>query len=222
MTLSNDEMPLHPDLNAIAAFADGRLSTADRAALVGHLTDCAECRSTLAALARGLPRSARFVRTAGWLSLAATLVLAATVGTIVWRAHRGVQSAAGSPAGRPTAEPGVPASGIARPPFTGSPAPQPGPPTETPSLADRRGAIRQVGGKTFRLVAGEWLDSAYDPVGLLPVERVDEAGARAALLARIPALQPFAALGPRVLVMYDGAVYRFNVTADPSSTPPAR
>jgi hypothetical protein len=66
-----------------------------------------------------------------------------------------------------------------------------------------------LGGKTFRLVAGEWVDSDYDPLSLLPVETVS-ASTRASLLDRMPELKPYAALGPNVLVVHRGVVYRFS------------
>jgi hypothetical protein len=38
---------------------------------------------------------------------------------------------------------------------------------------------------------------------------------RSALLARIPALVPYAALGERVRVVYEGTVYRFGLDPSP-------
>jgi len=67
-----------------------------------------------------------------------------------------------------------------------------------------------INGKTFRLVAGEWIDSAYDPIALLPVQEIAGPEARAAVIARIPALAQYVALGSRVIVTHDGIVYQFR------------
>ena len=67
-----------------------------------------------------------------------------------------------------------------------------------------------MNGKTFRLVAGEWIDSAYDPPALLPVRDLVGPDARTDVLARIPALAPYAALGANVTVVHEGVVYRFR------------
>src|SRR5438128_10843721 len=83
MMLSNEEMP-HPDLNALAAFAEGRLGARERVALGAHAADCAECRTMLATLARA-SRTATPLR---WLPLAATLVLAGTAAVAVWQIQR--------------------------------------------------------------------------------------------------------------------------------------
>jgi hypothetical protein len=60
------------------------------------------------------------------------------------------------------------------------------------------------------MVAGEWIDSAYDPEALLPSVDVASADARRDLLARIPALAPYAAIADRVIVVHEGIVYRFT------------
>src|SRR5689334_6039009 len=89
MALSKSEMISHPDLNALAAFIDRRLSEADHAEMVTHLVGCEECRALVAAHARGQmpvaegsesagPRSRSPFRPAVWLPIAATLALATT------------------------------------------------------------------------------------------------------------------------------------------------
>ena len=88
--------------------------------------------------------------------------------------------------------------------------PSPAAPTSEGLLA-RRSGQRIVGGKTFHLVAGEWIDSGYDRLADLPVVQVATPAERAALLARLPALKPYAALGNRVVVVVDAVVYRFDV-----------
>ena len=70
--------------------------------------------------------------------------------------------------------------------------------------------MQQINGKTFRLVAGEWIDSAYDPLAALPVQEITGSEARTALLARLPVLSQYAAIGPRVTVAHDGIVYQFR------------
>ena len=94
-----------------------------------------------------------------------------------------------------------------------APAPNPAPVSPASGSGSRgptRGGTRVVGDRTFRLVAGEWIDAAYDPLGLLPVEVIDGQEARAAVVTRVPALAPYAALGARVVVVQEGVVYRFR------------
>jgi hypothetical protein len=231
MALSKNEMGgSHPDLNALAAFIDQRLSEAERAAVVTHLAGCFDCRAVVAAHARGLGstpvqadqpagrRSRRGFRPAVWLPIAATLTLATTAALlVVWRIDRG----APAPAGRvPIAsEPARPVTGTPVPVAPGAqspvrlPPPAPTvtvPPGQPDPLATRRSAVRVVNGKTFRLVAGDWIDAAYDPPALLPVRDLAGPDARADALARIPALAPYAALGANVTVVHEGVVYRFR------------
>jgi hypothetical protein len=78
-----------------------------------------------------------------------------------------------------------------------------------------RGTQRRVAGKTFRFTFGEWIDADFDVSARLPEVTVSSAEERAALLARLPALAPYAALGDRVRVVHDGAVYRFQLETPP-------
>ena len=78
-----------------------------------------------------------------------------------------------------------------------------------------RGAERRVGDKRFRLVAGEWIDAAYDPMDPRPVVAVTTPAERTALLERLPALRPFADLGERVIVVHGGSVYKFGRPESP-------
>ena len=220
MALSKSEMVHHPDLNAIAAFIDGRLSEAERAGVVAHLVGCAECRTLVAAHARGQgqtdaqgqtaagPRSRSLFRPAVWLPIAATLALATTAALIVSRTDQ-------TPVTPSSAPPIAPQP--SQPPVDTTPQPSVPPATTTvPAPADpgsvttRRSGAQQINGKTFRLVAGEWIDSAYDPLAALPVQEISGAEARAAAIARVPALAPYAALGARVTVAHDGIVYQFR------------
>jgi len=88
--------------------------------------------------------------------------------------------------------------------------PKPGVDTLDPGLLVTRGGGRRVAGKTFRLAAGEWVDASFDPAAGLPISDVNGPDQRSSLLARLPALAPYAALGERVLVVFEGTVYRFR------------
>jgi hypothetical protein len=205
-----------PNLNDLAALADGRLTGADRDRTLAHVAECQECRDVLALLARRASAASglRRPRPSVWMPVAAMLTVATVAGLLL----RG-------PAGPTPPDGGPPAAGSSPPPGDRAlPAPAPGPrptmapdaapgqpPPATPDdLARRRSGTRQVDGKVFRLVAGEWIDSSFDPAALLPVIEVNTAAARRELLARIPALEPYAALGDRVIVVFRGDVYRFD------------
>ena len=223
MTLSNEEMPpSHPDLVGLSAFVDGRLADDERREWVAHLSLCAECRAILATLARGrddvdavagleqAPRMA-FYRAMVWLPIAATLTVATMAGVAVWRANSVSELSAPAESTAPIPSPAAPAK---PPPQQSVPAQTPSPPVSQlpidPGVTLRRGGDRVVEGKTFRLVAGEWIDAAYDPFAVLPVEIVEGDALRSSTLVRVPALTPFAALGSRVTVVHDGVVYRFR------------
>jgi hypothetical protein len=214
------------DLNLLAAFAEDRLDETERQQLVAHLAGCAECRATLAAYARASvpaqPRPAGATDTSAswrsWMSVAAMLAIL-TIGGIVALLNRdaivppaavdpnpGSQAPAVGPPGT-TPAPTRPGQGRET-----APAPtDPVPPGGTPTL--RRGSERIVGGKTFTLVAGEWIDRSYDRFALLPLVDAPTPAERDKLLARVPALRPFAALGPRVLAVHEGTVYRIGPVA---------
>ena len=206
-----DESP--HDINLLAAYLEDRLAEQEKKGLVEHLAVCPECRATLAMLARGadlLPRpvaagsASRVSRwplpVRVWLPLAATVVLAVAALTRF-----------------PSPKAVVPGEAMGRPA-----SPSPTPPASSPPAGDRgarprearvpilRGAEREVAGKTFRLVFGEWIDTEFDPAAALPSVDVKTSEESSALLARIPALAPYAALGERVLVVHQGTVYRFG------------
>jgi Putative zinc-finger len=208
------------DLNAIAAYAERRLDDNERALVERHLVGCEECRATLATYARGAsavsetrgtrPASGfRFDRTS-WLALAATAVLAVGVSFYM----RTELPEPTQPLGR---APESPAGGTVGPPVQSPAARVPSPVSAPPRAGDRaglsttRGGQRQVGGKTFRLEAGAWVDSTYDARKALPTTDVSGIEARAALLRDKPALKPYAALGAQVTVVLDGVVYRFDM-----------
>lgn len=195
----------------MAAMIDGKLASDERAAVVQHLAECEVCREAMAEHARASSAldqgTGRFGGTAAmvWMSVAATLAMATVAGVLVLRrppAAIDQPAIDGAPAQPPVVSPAPPPLPAATPP----PVTTPDSPED---LTIRRSGTRAISGKTFRLVAGEWIDGAYDPLALLPTEQVEPAD-RDAALARIPALKPFASLGPRFVVVHDGTVYRFG------------
>jgi hypothetical protein len=76
-------------------------------------------------------------------------------------------------------------------------------------LVKRGGATRQAGGKTFRLRSGEWVDTSFESAASRPTVLIQGADERAAAVKRMPGLGPYAALADRVVVVFDGSVYRF-------------
>lgn len=205
-----------PHFDLLAAYAEDRLDAPDRTQIEDHLAGCATCRGTVALMARGAV-IARFAAPAGaarrlapWLSVAAAIVIGTL--TLVM-----VELRPGAPP-QETSSPATPQPSETAP----APAPpeqvRPAPPSGelqpdrrgAPPAPRRSGAIRRVQGKTFQLVAGEWIDSAFDPDALLPEVRVASPDARHELLVQIPALEPYARLGDRVIVVYQGTVYRIG------------
>jgi hypothetical protein len=187
------------DLNRLAAYLEGRLSDAESAHFVAHAAACVECRATLAAYGRAVaPRSMSAAR---WFPIAAMLAIGTVAGVVSITLNRPQPAASRERRQdvylpRPAAVPAPPPAPAGAPPDRG--------------LLTRRGTERSVAGKVFRLEAGAWIDATYDRFAMLPV--VDAAGSldKEALLARIPALRPFAALGEKVLVVHEGTVYRLG------------
>jgi len=216
------------DLNALAAHLEGRLKGDEERKTLEHLSACVECRETAALLARSWPtvRAGNGARTASdrlttvarspWLALAAVLV----VGTAV--AIRLLPASSPAPDLSATAAPTAPTSPAATSSAPAVPAPLPtgasGTRSRVPSpgvaidetLLATRGGVKRVAGKTFRLRDGEWIDSSFDRLAPLPVVEIAGAGERDQILARVPQLAPYAALGDRVRVVFDGTVYRFR------------
>lgn len=229
--MSNERMTGDPhDPGMTAAFVEGRLDAREAALVTAHAAECASCREVLAALARGagpeLPHVShgrsepdRVPRhpARALLPLAATLTLAVLTGAVALRLIAPPQ---GPPAAPPEDARPAPAAGAPSPPAMAPPEPgpipgdaavQPLPPEPADErLLPRRGGERRIAGKVFRLTAGEWVDDTYDPVDGLPTVEVPSAVERGALLAREPALRPFAALGDRVTVVHGGVVYHFR------------
>jgi len=199
-----------PDFEALAACADDRVSNAERARAVEHLASCPRCRTIVAELVRSRttaqPSASWF---SGALPLAASLTVALAGGTLYWvMRDTGLRPAA------PVAQPAEPLPGA--PAAVPAPALEPRPSPAAPSIQalppdrPRSGGPRVVGGKTFQLIAGEWVDTSYRLADALPVADVQTNDD----LKSHPALEPFAELGPRFTVVVDGTVYR--VTLQPA------
>ena len=211
------------DAGLLAAYVENRLDARERDVVTVHLAGCSECRQVLALLARAagsgflsVPAPAAQERPGlgrRWLALAATLVIVgAAISRVNW-----------SPVPEDEAPPSAPPPGVSTfPPAAPREtpvAPSTSPPASEardvrperldPALLAKRGAGRRVAGKTFRLAAGEWVDTAFDAAAGLPTTVANGPGERSALLSRLPALAPYAALGERVVVVFEGTVYRF-------------
>jgi hypothetical protein len=178
--------PVH-DLDVLAAFVEGRLEGAARERVVTHLSECAECRRTVAhmgrALASGeLPHISRSTATRSrwpsprvWVPLAASVL----VGSFAWLYMTSVPR----PGTSPEATPG--------------------------DLLPRRAADLKVEGKTFRQIGGAWTDTSFNLSAGLPRVFVRGPEDRAERLEQTPQLAPFADLGDRVVVVWNGTVYYF-------------
>lgn len=214
MDRTEDLTSLH-DPGLLAAYVEGRLDEGERRALTVHLGACADCRQALAMLARApgvLPVTARrhLVASPVWLALAATVILATLAvrrldgpiaGGVEERPGGSVPISSATPPASPPAIVGASPRAIV-------PAADP---MLDPELLVKRGApLRHAGGKSFRLVAGEWVDTGFDPIAPLPTLRIQGPGERAAVVQRLPALAPYAGVGDRVVVVFEGTVYRFT------------
>lgn len=203
------------DLNAIAAYVENRLSPAERTRVTAHLAGCPECRAVLAGFLRAdRSHSAAFLpegpalwrRMPVWLPVAASLMIAVAAGVLYLRREPLPSSA---PAAAPTVSPAD------QPPAATPPSipPAAGTTPERGTQTTRAAGERVIAGKTFRLEAGEWVDTAYDPFGLLETVSVKTAQDRDRVLAAMPAMRPYAALGSRFTVVHDGRVYKFDLPA---------
>jgi Ca-activated chloride channel family protein len=78
----------------------------------------------------------------------------------------------------------------------------------------RRDAVKRVGGKTFYLIEGVWTDSEFKTEAKLP-ETVLKFGSDEYfdLLKQHPQLASYFALSERVVVVFEGRVYRVNGSA---------
>jgi len=202
-----------PDLNVLAALVEGRLSGPEHASALEHLGSCARCRTVVGELARaraiGAPAAVWRWRT---LPLAASLAIAVAGGSIYWLTRdtgaprrSEVPPSSSQPVVTPQPQPPATGSGAGvTSPATTRPEPVPrvAPPDRT-----RASGTRTLGGKTFRLVAGERVDVDYriaDAAGVVDIR------SRADFHAR-EQLQPFSALGRRFTVAVNGTVYRVDL-----------
>jgi putative zinc finger protein len=200
-----------PDFNRLAAVAEGRLHARERSRVLEHLASCAECRSIVAELARGRGRR-RTVRNVATLPLAASLAIATVSGGIYWLVRDHAPHGAAPLSQPPSAAPAVVApssqSSPARPVGPGvvspaEPAQTGGAAPRSPQDRTRAAGTRSVAGKTFHLVAGEWIDAGYRLNDFLPEVDIRS---RADLDAHAE-LGRFAGLGRRFTVVVNGTVY---------------
>ena len=79
---------------------------------------------------------------------------------------------------------------------------------------DRSTSVRRAGGKTFYLVDGVWIDSEFKAESKLAETAVTFGSDEYyALLKQNPKLGSYFSLGERVVVVFDGRVYRVNAPA---------
>jgi Ca-activated chloride channel family protein len=77
----------------------------------------------------------------------------------------------------------------------------------------RSDAVRRVAGKTFYLVDGVWTDSEFKTESRLPETAITFGSDEYfALLKQNPKLGSYFSLGERVVVVFEGRVYRVNAT----------
>jgi len=90
------------------------------------------------------------------------------------------------------------------------PAPmQPGaPPVELASPPQNQ--LQTIDGKTFILRDGVWTDTSFDPEAMTAVEIAFLSDEYFDLLADIPELARYLAIGEQVIVVYDGVAYRIT------------
>lgn len=87
---------------------------------------------------------------------------------------------------------------------------------ESAKLKDdtRTDAVKRIGGKTFYLIDEVWTDSEFKEDANLPVTAVTFGSEEYfALLNKLPKLANYLSLGERVIVVFEGRVYRINAAA---------
>lgn len=78
----------------------------------------------------------------------------------------------------------------------------------------RTDAVRRVGGKTFYLLDGVWTDSEFKAETKLPETALTFGSEEYfAVLKQNPKLASFFSLGERVVVVFEGRVYRVSGSA---------
>lgn len=205
----NDRHVRH-DTEGLAAYVDGRLDGPARSRVTAHLSRCRECREHLALLAHGLSAAPPAFHGRRWLPVAASLLIA-LAGSGVYLLVRPalLLAPAATPAQSPPSSPSLPAP-VAPPAPPPAPLPAPSRPA-APADAPRSLSSRRVAGKTFRLLAGEWIDDSYDPLAALPVIAIGTAADRDAAVSMTPSLRPYEMLGRRFTVVVAGSVYRVDI-----------
>jgi hypothetical protein len=175
------------DLDSLAALVEGRLGEQDKQRVMAHLADCVECRRTFARVSREL--AAGTLPSAGGGSSKSRLLMSRPwlaiaasllLATVGWFYFSTPQT--GTDVTSPAGE----------------------------DLLRRRGTERTVEGKTFRLTSGVWVDTRFDASAGLESVAVRGSEERAAVLQKNPQLAPYAALGERVVVVWERTVYRFE------------
>lgn len=172
------------DLGMLAALAEGRLEGQERERVVAHVADCPECRRTLAALGSAMADgtlSQPTRRSAGSARWTRPQVWLPVAASLLIASFAWFQYA------------NVRQSTMI-----------------DEDLLVKRSAGRSVGGKTFRMTGGEWIDTSFDLSTALPTVIVRGGEERSAVLQRVPDLTPYTELGDRVTVVWNGTVYRFQ------------
>jgi len=67
--------------------------------------------------------------------------------------------------------------------------------------------LKHVGNKTFRLLDGAWVDTAFDAAQIKPEQVIFGSERYFALLRQLPELGRYLALGDRVTVVLNGKAY---------------
>ena len=202
------------DLNALAAFVDGRSSESERAVVREHLASCARCRTVVGELTQaGASRPAPLGWSRAALPLAASILIALGGGGLYLITRPGTAPAAVAPAAPSPAAAPAPPSAIDRPdgrsssPANTTPAPSATRRPQPPADRTRSAETKSVAGKTFRLVAGEWVDVDYrvaDVAAVVDIRTPDAFGGH-------ERLRPFAGLGRRFTVVLDDTAYRVDL-----------
>jgi hypothetical protein len=173
------------DPGMLAALAEGRLEGTERERVVAHVAACVECRRTLAALgsamADGTLSQTTRPKAAARARWARPHVWLPIAASVLIASFAWFQYAA-----------------VRQPSMNGE------------DVLVKRSAGRSVAGKTFRMAGGEWIDTSFDLSTALPTVIARGRDERTALLERIPELAPYAGLGDRVTVVWQGTVYRFE------------
>jgi Ca-activated chloride channel family protein len=88
----------------------------------------------------------------------------------------------------------------------------PGQPGAPPAEFEARpqNQIQTIDGKTFIQQDGVWTDTTFDPDSMTPVEIAFLSDAYFNLLAEIPELARYLAIGEQVIIVYDGVAYQIT------------